>query len=59
MNQPPKKIKPSEQTFEEPKYLRQLIENQTPITVKLTDESEVSGTLEYYDAAFIRVTRVG
>ena len=59
MNQAPKKNKPVEQTYEEPKYLRQLIEHQTPITVKLVDDTEVSGTLEYYDAAFIRVTRQG
>ncbi|MBI4902383.1 MAG: RNA chaperone Hfq [Acidobacteria bacterium] len=60
MNQaPPKKNKPVEQTYEEPKYLRQLIEQQTPVTVRLTDETEVSGTIEYYDAAFIRITRQG
>lgn len=53
----PKKTKPQAQTFQEPKYLRQLIERQTPIRVKLTDNQEVAGTVEYYDAAFIRLTR--
>jgi sRNA-binding regulator protein Hfq len=54
---PAKKTKPVEQTFQEPKYLRQLIERGTPIRVKLTDNQEVSGTVEYYDATFIRLTR--
>jgi sRNA-binding regulator protein Hfq len=52
-----KKTKPVEQTFQEPKYLRQLIERGTPIRVRLTDNQEVSGTVEYYDATFIRLTR--
>lgn len=58
-NQPPKKKKAVEQTFEEPKYLKQLIETQKPICVRLDDDSEVTGTIEYYDAAFIRLTRKG
>ncbi len=54
-----KKQKPVEQTFEEPKYLKQLIEAQTPVRVKLNDDSTVEGIIEYYDAAFIRITREG
>ena len=54
-----KKNKPQEQTFEEPKYLKSLIESKTPVRVKLVDETEVDGTIEYYDAAFIRLTRDG
>jgi sRNA-binding regulator protein Hfq len=46
-----------EQTFEEPKYLKQLIDRQTPIRVKLSDNSEVAGSIEYYDTTFIRITR--
>lgn len=53
------KQKPKDQTFEEPKYLKSLIEHQTPVRVKLSDGSEVAGTIEYYDAAFIRITRQG
>lgn len=53
----PKKTKPVEQTFQEPKYLRQLIERKTPIRVKLADNQEVAGTVEYYDVNFIRLTR--
>lgn len=54
-----KKTKPVDQTFEEPKYLKQLIEQQTPVTVKLIDDSTVEGIIEYYDASFIRITRQG
>jgi sRNA-binding regulator protein Hfq len=46
-----------ETTFEEIKYLKQLIEHQTPIRVKLSNDEEVSGIVEYYDASFIRLTR--
>lgn len=59
MNQPPKKLKPAEQTYEEPKYLKQLIEQRAPVRVKMLDESTVDGIIEYYDASFIRVTRDG
>ena len=56
---PTKKKKPVEQTGEEPKYLKGLIESKAPVMVKLVDDSEVEGTIEYYDAAFIRITREG
>ncbi len=46
-----------EQTFEEPRYLRQLIDDGTPVTVRLTNNEEVAGVIEYYDANFIRLTR--
>ena len=39
------------------KYLKQLIEAETPVRVKLTDGEEVLGTIEYYDHSFIRLTR--
>lgn len=48
-----------DQTFEEVKYLKQLIENQTPVVVKLSDNEVVRGTVEYFDQRFIRVTRAG
>ncbi|MBL8215099.1 MAG: hypothetical protein JNK87_30550 [Bryobacterales bacterium] len=54
-----KKTKPVEQTLEEPKYLKHLIESQTRVCVRLDDDTDVYGTIEYYDAAFIRVTREG
>ena len=48
-----------EQTFEEVKYLKRLIESQTPVRLKLSDNEEVRGIVEYYDARFIRITRTG
>ncbi len=46
-----------EQTFEEVRYLKHLIENEIPIRVRLTNNEEISGTIEYYDTSFIRLTR--
>lgn len=39
------------------KYLKRLIERETPVHIKLADGEEVSGTIEYYDHSFIRLTR--
>lgn len=46
-----------EQTFEEVRYLKYLIENHIPVRVRLRNNEEVSGTIEYYDVSFIRLTR--
>ncbi len=54
-----KSARAPEQTFEEAKYLKRLIENATPVRVKLADGEEVAGTIEYYDQSFIRLTRRG
>ena len=54
-----KSARPPEQTFEETKYLKQLIENETPVRVKMVDDEEVVGVIEYYDHSFIRITRKG
>jgi host factor-I protein len=54
-----KSARAPEQTFEEAKYLKRLIENATPVRVKMTDGEEVAGTIEYYDQSFIRLTRQG
>ena len=51
------KVKPQEQTFEEPRYLKRLIEQETPVQVKLKNNEVVSGIVEFYDAEFIRITR--
>jgi host factor-I protein len=48
-----------EQTFEEAKYLKRLIESATPVRVKLIGGEEVKGVIEYYDKSFIRLTRDG
>lgn len=54
-----KSARAPEQTFEEARYLKHLIENSTLVKVKMEDGEEVSGTIEYYDQSFIRLTRQG
>ena len=54
-----KSARAPEHTFEEAKYLKQLIDNATPIRVKMEDGEEVAGIIEYYDLSFIRLTRKG
>ena len=54
-----KSARAPEQTFEETKYLKQLIEEGTPVRVKMEDGEEVVGVIEYYDQSFIRLTREG
>lgn len=51
--------KAPEQTFEEVKYLKRLIEERIPVRVRLSDNEEVEGVVEFYDANFIRITRDG
>ena len=46
-------------TLEESKYLKRLIENGASVRVRLSNNEEVSGIVEYYDASFIRITRTG
>jgi len=53
------KTKAPEQTFEEVKYLRYLIDKAIPVRIRLSSNEEVSGVIEFYDANFIRVTRDG
>jgi len=53
------KTKAPEQTFEEVKYLRYLIEKAIPVRIRLSSNEEVSGVIEFYDSNFIRVTRNG
>ena len=48
-----------EQTFEETNYLRYLCENAIPVRVRLSNNEEVSGVVEFFDSAFIRLTRHG
>jgi sRNA-binding regulator protein Hfq len=51
------KTKAPEQTFEEVKYLRYLIDNEVPVRIRLSSNEEVEGLIEFYDANFIRLTR--
>jgi sRNA-binding regulator protein Hfq len=51
------KSKAPEQTFQEVKYLRYLIENAIPVCIRLSNNDEVQGLVEFFDASFIRITR--
>ena len=53
------KTKAPEQTFEEVKYLRYLIDKAIPVRIRLSSNEEVAGIIEFYDSNFIRVTRDG
>jgi sRNA-binding regulator protein Hfq len=53
------KTKAPEQTFEEVKYLKHLIANEVTVRVRLSDNQEVEGIVEFYDTNFIRLTRAG
>jgi host factor-I protein len=53
------KTKAPEQTFAEPKYLRELTEKRARVRVKLADNQVLEGLLEFYDEHFIRLTRDG
>ena len=53
------KTKAPEQTFEEVKYLRYLIDQGIPVHIRLSNNEEVTGVIEFYDANFIRLTRSG
>ncbi len=46
-----------EQTFEEVRYLKHLIDNAVPVRIRLRNNEEVRGTIEYYDVSFVRLTR--
>ena len=54
-----KSSRPPEQTLEEVRYLKHLVEKKTPVCVKLSDNQIVEGVIEYYDQRFIRITRQG
>jgi sRNA-binding regulator protein Hfq len=51
------KSKAPDQTFEEAKYLKHLIDERVPVRIKLTDNEEFEGIIEFYDLHFIRLTR--
>jgi sRNA-binding regulator protein Hfq len=52
-----KKTRAPLETFEESKYLRHLADKQVPVRVRLSDNTEVEGIVEFYDDSFIRITR--
>ena len=44
-------------TLEESRYLQHLIDSRVPVRIHLADDSELEGTVEFYDARFLRLTR--
>lgn len=48
---------PRSTTHQEADYLRKLIEAQTPVSIRIKGGEVVNGVIEYYDSAFIRLTR--
>ena len=53
------KTKAPEQTFEEGKYLRRLVEAKQLIRLRLTSDEEIEGCIEFYDESFLRLNRAG
>jgi host factor-I protein len=51
--------KAPEQTFEEVRYLKKLVDNHTHVRIRLSDNEEFRGQIEYFDQRFLRVTRQG
>ncbi len=52
-------IKAPDHTHHEVEYLKDLIDKKARVHVKLVDNEEVDGIVEFYDARFIRLTREG
>ena len=50
-------IKAPDHTFQEVRYLQRLMDEQVTVRVRLSDNQEVEGIIEFYDARFIRLTR--
>jgi host factor-I protein len=53
------KTRAPESTLEEIKFLRSLVDNKKKVRVKMEDNAEVSGFVEFFDSTFIRLTRPG
>ena len=53
------RMPPPEDTLEEPKYLKDLGEQQKTVSIKLVGGEVVRGWIEYYDKNMLRLTREG
>ena len=53
------KTRAPESTLEETKYLNGLVEAKRKVRVKMENNEEVTGFVEFFDSTFIRVTRPG
>jgi host factor-I protein len=51
------KTKAPAQTLAEAPYLKELIDGHVPVRLLLLDDQEVEGTIEFFDARFLRLTR--
>jgi sRNA-binding regulator protein Hfq len=56
-HQRPARQPPPDHTLQEAQYLKSLVANKTRVRVKLRDDQQVDGVVEYYDSSFIRLTR--
>ncbi|MDP8988862.1 MAG: Sm ribonucleo-like protein [Acidobacteriota bacterium] len=52
-------IKAPDHTQQEARYLQRLVDERIPVRVRMSDNQEVEGLVEFYDATFIRLTRDG
>jgi host factor-I protein len=52
-------IKAPDHTQQEVEYLQRLVDQRIPVCVRMSDNQEVQGVVEFYDATFIRLTREG
>jgi host factor-I protein len=52
-------IKAPDHTLHEVEYLQRLVNERIPVCVRMSDNQEVQGVVEFYDATFIRLTREG
>jgi len=52
-------IKAPDHTLHEVEYLQRLVDQRIPVCVRMSDNQEVEGVVEFYDATFIRLTREG
>ncbi len=53
------KTRAPESTLEEIKFLRSLADSKKKVRVKMENNEEVTGMVEFFDATFIRLTRPG
>ena len=51
--------KAPDRTFLEVRYLQHLVDEHVPVRVRMSDNQEVEGVIEFYDASFIRLSREG
>lgn len=50
---------PPESTNQEAAYLKSLVDQKRPVSIKLLDGEVVKGWIEYYDRNMVRLTREG